>query len=55
MRLRREGEPGTVRVRLNEVRYLAEAMCSMAAEVAGMITGDDDVGEVDGDIGTMVA
>jgi len=52
--LRRE-DVRTIRIYLNEVRYLAEAMCSMAAEVAGMITGDDDVGEVDGDIGTMVA
>ena len=32
--LRREGEPGTVRVCLNEVRYLADALCSMAAEMA---------------------
>jgi len=29
--LRREGEPGSVRVHLNEVRYLAEAMCTTAA------------------------
>jgi len=34
--LRREGEPGTVRVYLNGVRYLADAMCSMAAEMAGL-------------------
>ena len=32
--LRREGEPGSVRVHLNEVRYLADALCSMAAEMA---------------------
>ncbi|HUT16135.1 MAG TPA: hypothetical protein VMY98_07830 [Anaerolineae bacterium] len=32
--LRREGEPGSVRVHLNEVRYLAEAMCTTAAAVA---------------------
>jgi hypothetical protein len=44
MRLRREGEPGTVRVRLNEVRYLAEAMCSMAAETAGFVVGDEESG-----------
>ena len=30
--LRRECEPGTVRVHLNEVRYLISALGSMAAE-----------------------
>ena len=38
--LRREGEPGTVRVYLNEVRYLADALCSMAADTAGAAAGD---------------
>ena len=38
--LRREGEPEAVRVYLNEVRYLADALCSMAADMAGMIAGD---------------
>jgi len=44
--LRREGEHGSVRVYLNEVRYLADAVCTMAAEMAGSvvdgkaITGD---------------
>ena len=40
--LRREGEPGSVRVYLNEVRYLADALCSMAAEVAGVVVGDEE-------------
>ena len=40
--VRREGEPGSVCAHLNEVRYLADAMCSMAAEMAGHIAGDDD-------------
>jgi hypothetical protein len=30
--LRREGEPGSVRIYLNEVRYLAAAMRMIAAE-----------------------
>jgi hypothetical protein len=34
--LRREGEPGTVRVHLNEVRYLISVLDSMAAEMAGV-------------------
>ena len=34
--LRRAGEPSVVRIYLNEVRYLADALCSMAAEMAGM-------------------
>jgi hypothetical protein len=42
--LRREGEPGSVRVHLHEVRYLADALCSMAAGVVGMIVGDEDSG-----------
>jgi hypothetical protein len=40
--LRRLDGPGTVKVYLNEVRYLADAMCSMAAGVAGRLVGDDD-------------
>ena len=40
--LRREGEPGSVQVRLNEVRYLVEALCSMAGEVAGVVMGDEE-------------
>jgi hypothetical protein len=40
--LRREGEPGSVRVYLNEVRYLADALCLMAAGVVGAIVGDDE-------------
>ena len=35
--LRREGEAGEVRVYLHEVRYLADALCSMAAEVTGVV------------------
>ena len=45
IRLRREGEPSTVRVYLNEVRYLAEAMCAMAAEMAGFLAGDAEPGD----------
>lgn len=43
--LRREGEPGSVRVYLNEVRCLADAPCSIAAEMARFVVGDeaDDV------------
>jgi len=39
--LRRDGEPASVRVYLNEVRYLADALCSMAAGMAGHVVGDD--------------
>jgi hypothetical protein len=39
--LRREGEPGAVRIYLNEVRYLADAMCAMAAEMVGSVVGDE--------------
>jgi hypothetical protein len=42
--LRREGEPAFVRVYLNEVRYLADALCSMAAEMAGLIVGGEEPG-----------
>jgi len=38
--LRREGETGSVRAYLNEVRYLADAMCTMAAGMAGQISGN---------------
>ena len=37
--LRREGESGVVRVYLNEVRYLADAMLDMAAQIAGHAVG----------------
>ena len=37
----REGESGAVRVYLNEVRYLADAMRDMAAQIAGHVVGDD--------------
>jgi hypothetical protein len=40
--LRREGEVGEVRVYLNEMRYLADALCSMAAGVAGVMVGNED-------------
>jgi hypothetical protein len=33
--LRREGEGDAVRIYLNEVRYLADVLCAMAAELAG--------------------
>jgi hypothetical protein len=39
---RREGEVGEVRVYLNEMRYLADALCSMAAGVAGVMVGNED-------------
>jgi hypothetical protein len=40
--LRREGERGSVRICLNEVRYLADAMCWMAAGVAGFVVGGEE-------------
>ena len=40
--LRREGEAAPVRIYLNEVRYLADAMCVMAAEVAGFVVGGEE-------------
>lgn len=43
--LRREGEPGSVRVYLKEVRYLADAVCAMAAQTAGLAAGDDESGD----------
>jgi hypothetical protein len=43
--LRREGEPGSVRIYPNEVRHLADALCSMAAESAGPVAGDDETGD----------
>jgi hypothetical protein len=42
--IRREGEPDSVRVYLNEVRYLADALYTMAAEMVGYLSGDKDVG-----------
>ena len=42
---RRVGEPDTVRVHLNEVRYLISALGSMAAEMTGVIVGDSDAEE----------
>jgi hypothetical protein len=42
IRLRREGKPGAVPVYLNEVRYLADAMLDMAAQIAGHVVGDDE-------------
>jgi hypothetical protein len=41
--VRREGEPASVRVYPNEVRYLADAMRSMAAEIAGLVAEDETV------------
>jgi len=43
--LRREGEPGAVCIYLNEVRHLADAMCEMAAGIAGHVVGDDESGD----------
>ena len=43
--LRREGQPDAVRISLNEVRYLAEVMCAMAAEMAGFLAGDAEPGD----------
>jgi hypothetical protein len=40
--LRREGEPSAVRIYLNELRHLADAMCSMATEVAGLVVGEEE-------------
>jgi hypothetical protein len=34
--------PASVRVRLNEVRYLADAMPDMAAQITGHVVGDDE-------------
>jgi hypothetical protein len=41
--LRREGEPGSVCIYLNEVRYLADAMCAIVAEIAGLVAGDEAI------------
>ena len=38
----REGESGTVRMVLDEVRYLADALASMAAEIAEVVSESDD-------------
>ena len=43
--LRREDEPGSVRIYLNEVRYRAGAMWAMAAQVPGPVVGDDGYGD----------
>jgi hypothetical protein len=43
--LRREGEPGVVRIYLNEVRHLADAMCAMAAGMAGLLAVDSEPGD----------
>jgi hypothetical protein len=43
--LRRQGEPGSVRIYLNEVRHLVDALCSMAAEMAGFLAGDKESGD----------
>jgi hypothetical protein len=43
--LRRQGEPGAVRIHLNEVRYLADAMCAMAAEVVGFLAANGEPGD----------
>ena len=40
--LRREGEPGSVAVHLNETRSLISALGSMAGEMAGETVGDPD-------------
>ena len=37
--LRRESEPGAVRIHLNEVRYLADAMRDRAAQSVGRVVG----------------
>jgi hypothetical protein len=42
--LRREGEPDTVRVCLNEVHHLVDAMYTMAADVAGLIVSGGESG-----------
>jgi hypothetical protein len=42
--LRREGESSSVRVHLKQVRYLADVLCAMAAEVAGCLAGDEESG-----------
>jgi hypothetical protein len=43
--LRRQGEPGAVRIHLNEVRYLADTMCAMAAEMTGFVVGDGAISD----------
>jgi len=44
MLLGREGKLGSVRVYLGKVRHLAGAICAMAAQIAGLIVGDDRPG-----------
>jgi hypothetical protein len=41
--LRREGEPGSAHVYVNEVCHLADTLCAMAAEMAGVLAGDDQL------------
>jgi hypothetical protein len=45
---RSEGKPGAVRIFLNEVRHLADAMCEMAARMAGLVAGDEEFGSDSG-------
>jgi hypothetical protein len=42
--LGREGESIAVRIFVHEVRYLADAMCEMAAGIAEPLTGDGEPG-----------
>ena len=37
-----------MQVRLNEVRYLIEALCSMAGEVVGVVVEDGKLCDTDG-------
>ena len=36
------GEPDTVRVCLNEVRYLADTLCLIVAGMAGFLVSDEE-------------
>jgi hypothetical protein len=38
----RDGDPGQVRVYLNEVRYLVSALIDMSATLAGAVAGDQE-------------
>jgi hypothetical protein len=40
--LRREVETDAARTYLNKVRYLADAMLDMAAQIAGHVVGDEE-------------
>ena len=46
--LRRKGEADAARIYLNEVRHLADALREMAAEVAGLVTDDEELGSDSG-------